>query len=268
MKDLELVQYYCELSDRFKNIETESQTLSKTPENNFLCTRIDGIGLSKKYLKEKINNGQFDNLMRDTVKNTYEVTRRRSPSNAQNIFLCILICSDEVSLILNTQKNYYDSRVFKIVTTLASTFSSFFTGNGLKSYQSKKTPRFSGAFDGRPITLKNIEEVNSYLKTRYAVYIRNTSTKLLRIDGLPRDETYHEKNYGNIDFIAREITKRNLIEKQSHIAKHPRLFVPNEDGDLCEYKFNTLNEFCNQIYSLTNSFNNWVISKNHTESKI
>ncbi len=266
MEDLEQLEHYCGLSERFKEIEAESETLTANPANNFLCTRIDGIGLSKKYLKESISNGHFDNLMRATIQNTYDVIRRKSPSNAQNTFLCILVCSDEVSLIFNTQENYYKNRIFKIVTTLASTFSSFFTSNGFRAFQSKKTPRFSGAFDGRPIVLKSIEEVVSYLKTRYAVYIRNTSTKLLRINGLSSDDIYHKDNYNNIDFVKNEINKRDLDREQSHIAKYPRLFIPNETGELCEYKFNTLSEFSDQSFPLINNFNNWVIEKNRITS--
>ncbi|TOA77825.1 hypothetical protein, partial [Vibrio parahaemolyticus] len=65
----------------------------------------------------------------------------------------------------------------------------------------KKSQPICGAFDGRALILKSQDEVVEYLATRYAVNVRNSYTKLLRLDGVSSDEIYSKENYNNIEYI-------------------------------------------------------------------
>ena len=137
MNEISNISELCSLEDQFKENEAQSECLGKINDGQYLCIRLDGIGLSKKYLKNELSNTKFDGAMWQAFESTYKVLHRKAPTDAQNIFLAAIICSDEISIILNSQKNYFDGRLFKTVTTIASTFSSFFTGNGFSGKNKK-----------------------------------------------------------------------------------------------------------------------------------
>ena len=261
MKNNKLLNSFCTLESKFKDIEIKSQTLSKAQEGEYLCIRLDGIGLSKRFLKDAIKTGQFTNIMWQAVEKTYKVLHRRSPTNAQNIFLGVMICSDEVSIILNAQKNYYEGRLFKIVTTISSTFSSFFSISGIQSKHQKKGKKIMGSFDGRPLVLSSTDEAIEYMSYRYGIYIRNATFKLLRLNGLSDEEAYSKENKGNIEYITKKVIEFNLEEDQRSIAKDPVFFIPNKKGDLDSYKYSSLEEFQNAFPKLLESYDSWLTDK-------
>ena len=261
MKEVKLLEQYCNYDERFRLIEERSEVVSKTCENEYLCIRLDGIGLSKKFLKDSIKDNRFTGLMWQALDSTYDVLHRKAPTDAQNIFLCAIICSDEVSLILNSQENYFEGRIFKIVTTIASTFSSFFTGGGFIAKRKKTEPRISGSFDGRPLILSSTNEVSDYLAYRFATYIRNTNSKLLRIEGVSSDELYSDENYNNISFYEAMIQKLELKEKSDAIPNEPVIFIPDSSGKLADSRYNSFSEFLEESPEKISKFDAWVREK-------
>ncbi len=259
MINKELLHDLCSLSGDYKDNERCSEILPNVPSGKYLCIRLDGIGLSKRYLKDSIFNGGFRENMRKSWHSTYDVLHRKSPTDAQNIFLCAMICSDEISIILNSQKNYYDGRIMKIVTTIASTYSSFFTGHGLSINPKKK--RLSGSFDGRPLIFTDTNEASDYLKCRYSLYVRNTLSKILRLNGVSSEELYSDQNNNNIVYYLEKIHSLGLELEMERIMAQSIFFLPDESNELKPHKFESLEDINKNINNLIYSFDTWINEK-------
>ena len=228
MKDINLINDLCAQHKRFKDIENESTIVATTPKNQYLVVRLDGINLSRIYLKNDIVNKKFKMILTKAVQQTYYRLHRKSPTNAQQIFLAVFMASDEVSFILNTYDNYYDDRILKIVTTLASTLSFLFTKEGIQhSLESEHT--IYGAFDGKPLILKDKQQVKDYIAYRTAIYYRNTMGKELRLNDVSDNELYNENNHNNLTYYQAKYQELNLnIET---MKKSCTVFVPCIDDD-------------------------------------
>ena len=261
MINIELLSKLCEQEPYFKDNEKESERIATIEQGKFLCIRLDGIGLSKKYLKDKIKTNQFDGAMWQALEDTYHVLHRKAPTDAQNIFLASLICSDEVSIILNSQKNYYEGRLFKTVTTFSSTFSSFFTRNGFNKKRKKNEQIIGGSFDGRPLVFSGVDEIANYMAFRYAIFIRNTASKLLRLNNVSISELYSEKNKNNINYYFNKINELSLISEFNDLAKLPIVFIPEESGVLTSHRYISLNEFVEDIPKKLMHFDLWLRNK-------
>lgn len=249
MLNEEILKEYCELDSSFKEIEKKSELISQYNIDKYLCVRLDGIGLSKKYLKNSISHRRFNNIMSQSLYSTYGVLYKNFKDNIEkNIFLGFIICSDEVSIVLNPNEKQYERRTYKTVTTLASTFSSFFTMAGFQS--KNKDNRIKGAFDGRPIILSSLEEVSSYMIYRYTIFIRNSISKLLRIKGVCDDELYSELNYNNIDYYCSKIKELNLSNDVEKIFSLATLYIPTSSDKLDKYNFQTIDEFSKVVKSI------------------
>lgn len=249
MLNKQMLKKYCELDLSFKEIEKKSELISQYNEDKYLCVRLDGIGLSKKYLKNSMSNKRFNNLMIQSLYSTYGVLYKNFKDNIEkNIFLGFIICSDEVSIVLNPNEKQYERRTFKTVTTLASTFSSFFTMSGSQSIN--KDNKIKGAFDGRPIILNSLEQVSNYLIYRYAIFIRNSISKLLRIKGVCDEELYNELNYNNIDYYCLKIKELNLLNDVEKIFSLATLYIPTDSDKLDKYNFQTIDEFSKVVKNI------------------
>ena len=259
MSNKELLEEFCGLEDKFKAIEAESEILRQANEGEYLCIRLDGIGLSKKYLKDSLSDNQFKGKMWSALEHTFDVLKRKAPTNAQNIFLGAMICSDESSIILNSQKNYYNGRLFKLTTTIASTFTCFF--NSSNSKKKKKTKTIGGAFDARPLVLSSVEEASKYLAYRYAIYIRNTASKLLRIEGVPDCELYAQENQNSLTYYFSKIEQLQLNKKFLDIAKEAMFFIPNPEGELVVHKYKSLQGFLDNFPNELTTFDEWLDAK-------
>lgn len=260
MEELNKIKQLCAFHDKFKAIEEESATKVSTPHQRYLVVRLDGIGMSKKYLKDEITNKRFQKIMMKAIQQTYYVLHRKSPSNAQQIFLGIVMASDEVSFILNTSGNYYNDGLFKIVTTIASTFSSFFTKEGILA-----DPQNSiiGSFDGRPLILQNLEEVNEYIAYRAAIYNRNSMTKTLRLKGVPDSELYSDLNKNNLDYYQTKFKQLNL--DMEDINRGCSVFVPssNDDKIIKKFKNKSLDKLITLYSNSITAFDGWLNETNN-----
>lgn len=257
MQDIAILEHFCSKEPLYKELEAKSEIVSKHQSGEFLCIRLDGIGLSKKYLKDNISNGKFENVIKQSVNEMYSILKKRTSTNAQNQFLCIFTSSDEVNVIFNSHPNYFDNRLYKSVTTTASIFSSLFTKNG-------NSDNFFGAFDGRPLIFNSIPDVCEYLSSRYAVYIRNTMTKILRlkINKINDSDLYASNNQNNFEYLTKAIEQNDLQKLQLSIPKHCRIYIPTSNGKLEECKYDSINDFTESIESKVNIFNDWLNKKN------
>ena len=259
MEELQLVKQLCDLNSQFKDIEAKSVSFTSTPKQHYLVVRLDGIGLSKKYLKDKVINKQFQKVMIKAIEQTYYVLHRKSASNAQQLFLGVVMASDEVSFILNTYDNYFDDRLFKIVTTIASTFTSFFTKEGINK---DRNMSITGSFDGKPLILPNLEEVNKYMAYRAAVYTRNSMAKLLRLKGVACNELYNPKNNNNLDYYQMKLSQLNL--KADDLSEGCIVFVPSrgDDKKLNKFKNKSLDKLITLYSKSTEEFECWLHDEN------
>lgn len=216
---------------KYKNIEKQSLSFSIKPKDKYLCFRLDGINVSKKYLKDKINNPVFEDIFIKSVRSVYALMYKKSPTDAQNIFLCIFLSSDEVSFILNKSPNYYDDRIFKIGSTLSgllsSAITSFFYKKELKTTKYKNNTEII-AFDSRPIILDNMMEVEEYLKYRRQVYMRMSMSKTLRLKSSLSDKDIFKPEHKNdVKWLSENINKFSLNPTYQQLLNKSKLFIPS-----------------------------------------
>lgn len=263
MEELSTIKQLCDLNVKFKKIEDDSTTQSHTPKQHYLVVRLDGIGLSKKYLKDELSNKRFQKKMIKAIQQTYYALHRKSPSNAQQIFLGMVMASDEVSFILNTFDNYFDDKLFKIVTTIASTFSSFFSQ---EEAGSNPKNAITGSFDGRPLILENLKEVNEYIAYRAAIYSRNSMAKALRLKGVPNNELYCDTNNNNLDYYQ---TKFNQLALDMDVIKTGCVvLVPSntKDKQLKKFKQKSLNKLISLYSNSITHLENWLHETNNQKA--
>ncbi|WP_238377195.1 tRNA(His) guanylyltransferase Thg1 family protein [Neptunomonas antarctica] len=242
---MELLSNFCSLEKQFKLNERKSECLGEVEYGKYICVRLDGIGLSKKYLKNDISNTKFDGAMWQAFLSTYEALNinKDKLADAPKIFLGAIICSDEISIIFDSQSNYCDRRLFKIVTTIASTFSSFFTRNGCEHFKKKLGHKICGAFDGRPLVFSSVTDVSNYMTHRYAICIRNSMSKILRVSGVDASELYSRENFNNIDYYKRKIDDLSLQEQYKSVFDKPIVFLPNYLREMQSYRHESMSRF-------------------------
>jgi len=263
MEELQRIKQLCDMNSKFKDIEKTSESCVLTPAQHYLVVRLDGIGLSKKYLKNEVVNKRFQKVMTKAIQQTYYVLHRKSRSNAQQLFLGVVVASDEVSFILNTYGNYFDDRLFKTVTTIASTFSSFFTKEGIHENLNLS---ITGSFDGKPLILQNLEEVNKYIAYRAAIYTRNSMAKVLRLNGVPESELYSERNHNNLDYYQMKFKQLGL--NMDGINGGCMVFVPSckDDKKLRKFKSKSFDTLITLYSSSIETFDDWLHEVNNKKA--
>ena len=250
------LEKYISMEEHFKGIERLSEELSKYDNNDYLVIRMDGIGLSKKYLSNSLRNKKFEGLMWQALEDSFKVLHRKCPHDAQNIILGACLFSDEVSIVLSKIPNYYENRIVKILTTFVSTFTSFFTGNGLLKNK-KKDPLISGSFDARALIIKNRNELIDYFSYRYSINIRNTATKLLRLNGGDTKEIYNDENFNCLRYIESKALELNLDKEVTELYEVPIFFVSNKEK-LDNYRFNSINNMSSDIKNKIGQQEAWL----------
>ena len=251
MINLDNIEIYCNQHEHFRNNESASEILSKTPQDTYFCVRLDGIGMSKRFLKDELTNRVFFGQMWEALESTYDVLHRKTPEDTKNIILGALICADEVSIIFNSNKNYFDGKIFKTVTTVSSTFSSFFTGHGFSKFnsqkKSKKNKLVSGAFDGRPLIFSSENEIRKYFLYRYSLYVRNSMAKVLRLNNVAENLIYGPDYKNNIPHYWKLICEKDLNEQIEKTLKYIVAFFVDSNQTLQSYKTESDIEFAETL---------------------
>ena len=221
-----------QLLEVFKQIEDHSLTQSNCPVGQYLCVRLDGIKVSKRFLKDNLTHPQFFKLLWRSVADTYTLLKWQSDKENKNFFLCAVALSDEISFILNNRQNYYENRVFKIATMLAGNLSAYTT---LHYQAAQKRPEII-AFDARPLILESYERVEEYIRFRYLIGRRNAMCKVLRIAKVfPRDELYETGLMNDVPGLIRAIEQHGLGNKVQQVLSDFRLFVPDAQSEFTQH---------------------------------
>lgn len=213
----------------FNQIETDSLTQPHCPVGQYLCVRLDGIKVSKRFLKDRLTHPQLFNVLTRSVTEAYKLLKWQSDKANKNFFLCVVAISDEVSFILNNRENYFKNRTFKIATMLAGNLSAITTLN----YQAAQQRPEIIAFDARPLLLDSYERVEEYIRYRYLIGRRNAMCKVLRIAQVfPRDELYETGLMNDVPGLIRAIAEHGLGDKVEQVLSEFRLFIPDEQSEL------------------------------------
>jgi len=265
-----------ELQERFKMKEDECLSISHRPENKYLCFRLDGINVSKRHLKDKLYNKKFEDDLTGAINYVYNGMRKMTDTAAQNIFLCLFVTSDEVSIVFNQCNNYYKDRIYKIGSTLAGSLSAAMTGiynakvNKAKKRKDKKSNWKNNkyhvekiAFDSRPILLDSIEDVKDYIRYRRFLFARNNMAKVLRIKtNIGDDIIYADENKNNIEWMVDNIKDNDLIDKYKNSLKNSRMFVPTKEGNLNEYRLTADFNELQRCFLEIQSYEIWIQKAN------
>ena len=75
-------------------------------------------------------------------------------------------------------------------------------------------------------------------------------------------DLYVSDNQNNFSYLTENIQQNNLQEMQLNIPQHSRLYIPTENGDLEEYKYDSIKGFSKDIEEKLNLFNEFLIEKN------
>jgi hypothetical protein len=218
-----------QLLETFTRIEADSLIQATCPVEQCLCVRLDGIKVSKRFLKDSHTNPQFLKLLSRSVTETYKLLKWQSDKENKNFFLCAVAVSDEVSFILNNRENYHKNRTFKIATMLAGNLSALTT---LHAPSYLRRPEMI-AFDARPLLLDSYEKVEEYIRFRYLIGRRNAMCKALRIAQVfPRDELYESGLMNDVPGLISAIAQHGLGDKVEQVLSEFRLFVPDEQSEL------------------------------------
>lgn len=228
------------LEQKFKKLEQDALTVATAPlGSKHLCFRLDGIKVSKRFLKNDLVNEEFSQALRRAIQSVYILFRRctgveHGAREAGNFFLCAFCISDEVSFILNNQRNHLDNRLFKTGTALAGTLSGALSLNF--ATESKKTaePNSHGkrypqvvAFDARPLLLDVHGEVEEYIRYRWLLAGRNTMGKVIRLAGkMSGDETYNLGRANDLAPLYELIEQHGLGEQYHRAMRAFTMFVP------------------------------------------
>ncbi|MGR5448012.1 tRNA(His) guanylyltransferase Thg1 family protein [Vibrio jasicida] len=244
---MDIIEKFTNMDEHFKEIEKKTELLSTYSSDGYLVLRLDGIGLSKKYLKDSIRSKRFEGLMWEAMDETFQALHRKCPHDSQNIILGAIICSDEVSIILSNIPNYYDNRIMKVLTTFVSTYTHFFTLIGMRRASKKNKQFITGSFDGRALLLNDLDEVSDYMKHRYAVGIRNSLTKLVRLSRTAEDEEiYGNENFNNLSYIFKKLSALDSSGDMLAVFQSPIVFVSNEK-ELINSRFESIDELSTWI---------------------
>jgi tRNA(His) 5'-end guanylyltransferase len=221
------------LFEVFNRIEEESLTQPNCPSGQYLCIRLDGIKVSKRFLKDRLTHPQFLTILSQSITDTYHMLKWQSSKENKNLFFCVIALSDEISFVLNNRDNYFENRTFKIATMLAGNLSACTTLHYQAAQRpSKQRPEII-AFDARPLILDSYERIEDYIRFRYLIGRRNSMCKALRLAQVfERDELYETGLKDDVPGLIKAVAQHGLGNKVQQVLSEFRLFVPDEQGTL------------------------------------
>lgn len=243
-----LREYFSERQDhlaqseqKFRDMEQAALSIPVAPlGTSYLCFRLDGIKVSKRFLKDSLSNEPFYEALRLSIQAVYQLLRRSTGEEygehePGNFFLCAFCISDEVSFILNNRRNHLENRVFKTGTMLAGTLSAAMSLNYQSESKKHAKPSASGhkfpmvmAFDARPLVLDVHNEVEEYLLHRWLLAGRNTMCKVLRLaEVLPGDDLYRLGRQNDLIRLCELIEQHGLVDRYHSAMKSFTIFLPS-----------------------------------------
>ena len=215
-REIELVTKYCDLEAGYKAKAIEDVKTPIFDEGELLAIRLDGVSLSRKYLKNAMHTPLFNTAMREAVTYTIEYLNREVGANSE-ISLAGMSCSDEASIIFTEHDNDFSHRKMKACTVVAGAFSSYFN----KAFGDEALC----SFDARPIILSDEYHGVEYMLHRFAVFIRNSMTKLLRLHGLDRKLLY-ETHYNDVLWLFQTCAEEKLLDELYRVYRGPVIQLP------------------------------------------
>lgn len=166
---------------RFKEEEVRAAAMVEAPFGNYVIVRADGVKVTKRLLKDRIHNDEFYNAVCSATTSCMTMWRDYAKPEHRPYLLGAFAMSDEVSFIVGTGDNYYDRRLWKMVTTLGSTLSgatTVYLGQKVKGGRPLVV-----AFDARPLLVQDTMELRDYLWCRALIGLRNAMNRVLRLSG-------------------------------------------------------------------------------------
>jgi tRNA(His) 5'-end guanylyltransferase len=230
-----------QLEAEFRGIEDRSLNMPAAPLGSYLCFRMDGIKVSKRFLKDSLSNPAFQAALHGAVEAVYYIFRHctgleYTRYEEGNFFLCAIAVSDEVSFVLNNRLNHMQNRLFKTGTALASSLSAAVTLRFAQHSAKKGKVTASGkqwpqgiAFDGRPLVLEGLGQVEDYLKLRWLLWTRNAMCKVLRLNNImDRERLYHGDLKDNVPVLAKLVEGHGLRAQCAELMSEFTLFLPDQ----------------------------------------
>lgn len=230
-----------QLGEQFAAIERSSLTLLSAPLGTYLCCRVDGIKVSKRYLSDKLSYPAFSAALHAAVETVYHLFRRcigeeHGAREEGNFFLGMIAVSDEVSFILNNRRNFLDNRVCKTVTTLASTLSAAMSLSFAAESAKTARPTARGnqwpqviAFDGRPLVLTVQTQLEDYLRHRWLLSARNAMCKVLRVQRCVSERDLYDTDLkDNVPELVHLVERYGLREPCAELMSEFTLFLPEQ----------------------------------------
>lgn len=180
-----------DLGDRMKATE-RLRTNEKLDNGPFIYARIDGRGFSK---FTKGMDKPFDLSMSQTMIKTTAALVKKTHA------IIGYTQSDEISLAWNAETLFFDSKIQKLTSVLASMATSHFIIDGLEyitpSYLLDRYPHF----DARIFELPNEDELTNAFLWRYKDAYRNSISMI-----------------GQANFSSKQLHKKNMREVREMLA--------------------------------------------------
>jgi tRNA(His) 5'-end guanylyltransferase len=216
------------LLESFALRENEALQLPEIPDDAYLGVRLDGIRHSKMFLKDHLENDDYNAIMRDSIHSLHAKMKTIFAKEYPENFVCACSFTDEVSFVLlnRISNERYKKRTMKICTSLCGGLSSAMTRKAI--YSKSKRFRDILSFDARPIYLSNINDIVAYIRHRYLLASRQAFWKVLRLRDYPGWETDEiKKNYDNARAIVEE---KGWADEAETIRKSFRIYLPHFTG--------------------------------------
>ena len=162
---------------QFHATELEKDFTKYNVNEKYLIIKLDGIGMKRKYLNSQIHDRDFQEIIEHALRDTYFVTHRRTPTDAQQIYLGAIASSDEVTFIFNKVDNYYHRDMNRIVSTITSTFTAFFIKESYRWSKAKNTKPYFGAFQSSAYLVTDLDRIIDFVASRCTTIAYNQIKK-------------------------------------------------------------------------------------------
>jgi|GEM_PF-2883928 len=212
----------------FTDREAKALSEPEIPDEAYLCVRLDGIRHSKMFLKDDLENEDYDVVMRDSIHSLHAMMKTIFANEYPENFVCACSFSDEVSFVLlnRISNERYEKRTMKICTSLCGNLSAVMTKKS--NYSNSKRLRRLLSFDARPIYLNDVNDIVAYVRHRYLLASRQAFGKVLRLreySGCNEDGI--KKDYDNARTIVEE---KGWADEAETIRKSFRIYLPHSTG--------------------------------------